>query len=127
MKKELDSWNLLKKVIDNSSSLPTFKTREVWWCRIGLNIGHEENGKGSSYSRPVLILKKFNKHIFWGLPLSTKVKMKCYYHQILFNEKQQSIMLSQIRIFGSERLTSKMGKLSFDQFQTIRRALQDMI
>ena len=76
MDKNFDDWNLVKKNLDKNDSSPTFQKREIWWCSIGLNIGHEENGKNKDYSRPVLIIRKFNNHIFWGIPLTTQIKEK---------------------------------------------------
>ena len=71
MQKDFDSWNDFKKKIEEKMSAPTFKQQEVLWCSIGLNIGHEENGKNEFFNRPVLVVRKFSKHIFLGVPLST--------------------------------------------------------
>ena len=78
--KDFDSWNIQKKVINTSSRSPTFKEREIWWCRLGVNIGHEQDGKGMQAYRPILVLKKFNRQIFWGVPLTTQIKDNQYYH-----------------------------------------------
>lgn len=79
MEKDFNNWNLLKKILDDKKSYPNIRQREIWWTSIGINIGHEENGKGGSYSRPVLVVRKFNKHIFLGVPLTTKIKDNPYY------------------------------------------------
>jgi mRNA interferase MazF len=127
MNKDFDDWNSVKKKLDTSHTAPTFQKREIWWCSIGLNIGHEENGKNKDYSRPVLIVRKFNDHIFWGIPLTTQIKEKHYYHKIHFKEKEQCVMLSQIRLLESRRLNDKMGKISQKQFDEIREVLKGMI
>ncbi len=127
MHKDFDDWNSVKKRLDTGHVAPTFQKREIWWCSIGLNIGHEENGKNKDYSRPVLVIRKFNDHIFWGIPLTTQIKEKHYYYKIHFKEKEQCVMLSQIRLLESRRLTDKMGKLSQKQFDEIREALKGMI
>jgi hypothetical protein len=42
--KDFDSWNEIKKKTE--SEKPRFyKVREIWWCRFGLNIGTEQDGK----------------------------------------------------------------------------------
>ena len=76
MEREYDSWFLAKGEIEKQDDQPNiyFQEGEIWWCRLGVNVGHEEDGKGSSHSRPVLIFKKFNRFVFWALPLSTKLK-----------------------------------------------------
>ena len=124
---KFDNWNSLKQSITLREKLPTFKQREIWWCNIGLNVGHEENGKNQDYSRPVLILRKFNNHIFFGITLTSQVKEKHYYHRINFKNKEQCIMISQLRLFDSKRLVNKMGDLSQKQFNEIREILKSLI
>ena len=127
MQKDFDQWNGLKQELDLRKKLPTFKQREIWWCNIGLNVGDEENGKNKDFSRPILILKKFNSNIFFGIPLTTQVKEKHYYHKIHFKDRQQCVMISQLRLFDSKRLVNKMGDLPQHQFDEIRKVLIEMI
>jgi mRNA interferase MazF len=123
MEKDFNSWNKLKQDLDKSHKSPTFKQREIWWCHLGLNIGHEENGKGDLYKRPVLIVKKFNNRLFWGLPLTTQIKDKNYYHKINFKNKEQCLMLSQFKVLESRRLTTIMGTIGKNQFSDIKKVL----
>ena len=106
--KDFDAWHPIKKEINNSKS-PLYKEGEVWWCSLGINVGHEEDGKKERFSRPVLIVKKFNNYIFWALPLTTKIKDIVYYHKVHFKGKEQCVMLAQLRLLDSKRLTDKMG------------------
>ncbi len=41
-----------------------FKEREVWYCYLGLNVGFEQDGKGDSFLRPVLVLRKLKNVLF---------------------------------------------------------------
>jgi len=127
MPKDFNSWNNFKQDTDKKESRPPFSQREIWWTHIGLNIGDEENGKSSVFSRPVLVVKKFNNHIFWGIPLTTQVKEKPYYHKISFQEKEQCLMISQLRLFDAKRFTSRLGKLSPNQFKKLKELLSDII
>ncbi len=72
--KEFDVWNSLKKKIQTDNNDINFfpKEGEVWMSAVGKNIGYEQNGSGDNFSRPILIIKKFNNHMFWGVPLSSK-------------------------------------------------------
>jgi hypothetical protein len=45
MQKDFEKWNQLKQKIDSTNKQIIYKDRDVWWCSIGINIGHEENGK----------------------------------------------------------------------------------
>ena len=81
--KEYDIWNGLKKKIqfeNDELNLNYFPQEgEVWMSSLGKNIGHEQNGSGDNFSRPVLVIKKFNNHMFWCIPLSTKQKSFDFY------------------------------------------------
>ncbi len=78
MGKDFEKWNLLQKQIETNLP-PFFHEREIWWCSLGANIGVEEDGKNELFERPVLILRKFNKEMCWGLPLTTRKKEGPFY------------------------------------------------
>jgi mRNA interferase MazF len=121
MNKDFAHWHEVKRLLDELHNSPTFKQREIWWCSIGLNIGHEENGKGKDSNRPVLILKKYNNSLFFGIPLTTKVKDNPFYHKISFRGKTQCAMLSQARAFTSKRITDKMGRVTTEEFEKLKK------
>jgi mRNA interferase MazF len=74
MIKDYTRWFSKKSVIQQSSNERVFfHEKEIWWCSTGSNVGSEEDGKGEDFARPVLIFKKFNKGIFWAIPLTTKI------------------------------------------------------
>ncbi len=127
MEKNFDQWSNLKQKLDEKKNIAAFKQREIWWSHLGINIGDEENGKNQAYSRPILIIKKFNNRIFWGLPLTTQVKEKSYYHKITFKHKEQCVMISQLRLWDAKRLTARMGKLPSEQFEKIRAVVSEII
>lgn len=60
MEKNFDEWSVLKQNLDKTQKLILFKEQDIWWCSIGLNVGSEANGKNEYFSRPVLIVRKFN-------------------------------------------------------------------
>ncbi len=127
MEENFDQWGSLKKDIHSKQSRPSFKQREIWWCHVGFNIGDEENGKGESYQRPVLVLKKFNNHIFFGIPLTSRIKDNYLYHKIYFKNKISSALLSQARTFESKRMIDMMGKLTTEEFEKVRKSLKDIL
>lgn len=95
---------------------------------MGANIGFEQDGKGESFSRPILVLKKFNPFIFWAIPLSTKFKNNPYYMECTSQkgEKRMAI-ISQIRLMSVKRLTDKIGVIEEVSFKTIRKAVKDLL
>ena len=69
--KRFRAWHKLKYKISHNSDLPLgYKERDIWWLSLGHNVGVEEDGKGEMFNRPVLVVKGFNKDLFWGVPLS---------------------------------------------------------
>ncbi|MDE3015310.1 MAG: type II toxin-antitoxin system PemK/MazF family toxin [Pseudomonadota bacterium] len=127
MIKDFTKWHKIKTLLEGKQKLPIYQTREIWWCSLGANIGHEQDGKSGFYLRPVLVIRKFNPHIFFGVPLTTRIKENPYYHRIHFRGKEQCVMLSQLRLWDSKRLSQKMGKLPEDQFEEIRNALKGLM
>jgi len=125
--KDFDSWNEQKKILNSSSQPPTFKEREIWWCCLGVNIGHEQDGKGISSHRPVLVIKKFNRQILWAVPLSTQIKENPHYHYFNFMDKEQCALLTQMRLIDARRFYKKMGRLSENEFKDICRKLKNYI
>ena len=53
MKKDFDRWNIEKKRAD-AEQPRLYTVREIWWCRIGVNIGTEQDGRGKLFLRPVM-------------------------------------------------------------------------
>lgn len=106
-----------------------FYEREVWWASIGVNIGHEEDGKNKRFERPVLILKKFNKYLILIIPLSSKVKKdKFYYYKFSSNSKDFiSAMICQIRLISSKRLFREMGIINNNDFNEIKRRIRKFL
>lgn len=127
MYKDFDDWNKIKKYLDKEHNPPTFKQGEIWWCSIGLNVGDEENGKGTKYNRPILVVRKYNNRLFLGLPLTTQIKENPYYKKIHFKDKEQCVMLSQVKTWDSKRMTHKLGKLTSNQLENVKRSLKEMI
>jgi mRNA interferase MazF len=125
--KDFAGWHNLKQQLHARKDAPIFQQQEIWWCSIGVNIGHEADGKNERYNRPILVVRKFNAHIFWGVPLTTKIKENPYYHSIHFKDRQQCAMLSHFRLYDGKRLTKRMGKLSDSQFEGVRNALKNLL
>lgn len=112
MVKRFIHWIYEKIIIDSKERVAIVKECEVYWCNLGENIGDEENGKGEEFRRPVLIFKKFNNNIFWGIPMSSKIKNNKYYVQVLLKDTIRSVMISQLRLLDVKRLDKRIGYIS---------------
>ena len=123
--KDFDKWNKEKKKIDYNTKNILPKIKEVWWLSIGLNVGVEEDGKNNNFERPVLIVKVFNRQCFLGVPITSANKSnKKYYFPIIHNEKKFFLILSQIRLFSTKRLSRIIYKVDNQNFLRIKKVLK---
>lgn len=118
--KNYGEWNAKKGEIEARKTIPEFSERDIWWCSLGLNIGYEEDGKNDNFERPVCVLRKFNKDIFIGLPLTSALKDSSYYFPHTLHETAGSIILSQGRLLSAKRLQRKLGRVSRGKFKELR-------
>ena len=127
MGKDFNEWNSLKQNLHNSNKKVIFKQRDIFWSSIGINIGFEQDGKGKIFSRPILVVKKFNNHIFYGIPLSTKIKQGSFFFEFTLNAKQSNALLVQGRIYDAKRLENKIGMISKDDFNDLKNSLKELL
>lgn len=120
MEKNFDEWNEKKKSVNDRSDLILFHEREIWWCTLGLNIGFEQDGKNDNFERPVLVLRKWSKNTFVGLPLTTTLKTGSYFFDLSVNNEDSVALLSQARTLDRRRLLRKMGTFSRSEFGKLR-------
>ena len=128
--KDFDSWNELKKKIEAEKNEPNKfpKEGEVWMSSLGRNIGFEPYGSGANFSRPVLIVKKFNNHMFWCVSLSTKQKnFDFYFNYTDQNNQKVSAILAQMKLVSVKRLKRKLYELNGDKLQEIKLKLKSFL
>ena len=126
---EFDQWNEVKKKVQDDIKVWTIKNREIYWLKVGKNIGYESFGKNKEFLRPVMVLKKFLKDLFIGLPMTTKIKENKYYFSFFptNKNKENALMLSQIRVFSTKRIKSKYGKISIDDFNKVKNKMAEIL
>lgn len=128
MEKDFTDWHEKKSLMHAGTREPFFYEQEVWWVALGCNVGHEEDGKNGDYTRPCLILRKFNKNLFLGVPLTSKHREGEYFYPFKYADGVDSIaMLSQVRALSSARLLRKDGAISQADYAAIQAALTRII
>ena len=127
--KKYDEWNEVKKKISIEDKKFTFKVREIYWLKVGQNIGYEVYGKGDDFLRPVLVFRKFSKDSFLGIPLTTQIKDDMFHYKFipLHKEKENYAILSQIKLFSTKRIKVKMGKISNEDFEKLKVKLRELL
>jgi mRNA interferase MazF len=125
-----DRWNIYKKRLQASfprtTSFPA--EREIWVVTFGKNIGIEQNGGLNDFSRPALVIKKFNNQMYWVVPLSTKQKKLDFYYNFIDSDNNKvSIILGQLRFVSAKRFRRKMYTISTNLFRSVQGSLREML
>lgn len=128
MSRDYVGWYRLKTQIDKQEFLGNFSEREVWWVSLGANIGDEEDGKNKLFERPVLIVRKYSRQLFWALPLSTAQKESRFYHTVSIGvaDLNSVVLLSQGRAISSKRLQRRLGRITSVEHESILQAYADL-
>ncbi|MBT5935544.1 type II toxin-antitoxin system PemK/MazF family toxin [Sulfurimonas sp.] len=128
---QYDKLNEVKKETLKNKRKLGIKSREIFWVKIGQNIGDEEYGKGDMFSRPIIVVKQLTGDLFLGIPLTSTLKNDDYFHSFEFSTKkgivQNSAMILQLKAFSKKRITDKIGKIDTVEFKKIQDKLVKMI
>ncbi len=124
--KNFDVWNIKKKLVHLEQSR-LYTVREVWWCRLGINIGSEQDGNGNEFLRPVVIVRGFGADVCMVIPLTTST----HRHSLRvpvgdIQWKSASALLSQVRVVDTRRLVEKIGFLEQEIFQHLRKSARNL-
>ena len=123
-----DFWNAQKKVLQKSEPTLFPAEREVWMAATGKNLGFEQDGSGDHFSRPVLIVKKFNNQMFWAAPLSAKQKQFDFYYNCVDTAGRKiSVILAQLRLVSVKRCKRNMYLFSAVDFEEVKRRLRTFL
>ncbi len=128
-----DEWNTIKKVTHKKGFKFGIKSREIFWAKIGMNVGDEEYGKGREFVRPVIVIRQLTKDLFVGVPTTTsKKENNDYFHNICYIDKtnkeiNSSAMILQQKVFSKKRLLNKIGTIDKEDFTKIVTKLKRLI
>ena len=127
MIKEFDIWNEIKKNLENEKRKLYFKEGEIWWCSVGLNIAIESCGKGNTFRRPVLVIKKLSDYSFIGLPLSSQIKKGTWFTEVFVNNFNQCVLLYQIQMYSANRLQRRLTTLDTTAYLNVKEKLEALL
>jgi len=124
--KDFDGWNIKKKLTQNESPR-LYTVREIWWCRFGVNIGTEQDGKGEWGVRPCVILRGFGPDACLVAPLTTSKRKHPLRVDIgVVDGKSAKVNVSQIRVIDTRRLEEKISFLNKNKFIELRKILKSL-
>ena len=121
------NWTKIKIRLHLAKQILYFREREIWWAALGVNIGSEQSGKNENFERPVLILRKFNKEVFLGVPLTSKRKVNKYHFSLTGQSGITSYaILSQVRLMSGKRLLRKIDFAPDNIFIDLKVKLKEL-
>lgn len=120
MQKDFDRWNKEKKTLDAGESIADCHEREIWWCSIGVNVGSEQHSQTDDFSRPVVVVRRFTRDVFWGIPLTTKIKENAPFRiKFAIGNNTSDALVLQMRAYDRRRLVRKIGVVPEGLFATL--------
>ena len=125
--KDFNEWNKQKIKTQREEQNRWCQPRDICWCSLGVNVWYEQDGKGTSFLRPVVILRSFGIHTALVVPLTTS-KKKNMYHVSLGTQTgvQSYAIVTQIRLIDTKRLFEKRGKVDEKVFEIIKEAIKTL-
>lgn len=120
---KLSKWNNVKYSTHIKQRVPWIHNGEVWWCRVGENIGNEMNGKHENSLRPVYIFKKTSPYGAIVIPLTSKDKTGSWYYKFYLNNQYETLNFSQIKAISVYRLENRLGVVD----SSIKREIKDKL
>lgn len=128
LEEKYDNWNKLKKKINNTEKDINFHEREIWYISMWENIWFEQNWKWENFLRPVLVYKKFNKQLFYWVPLTSKNKNSKFYYNFEFKKWiTSSAILSQMKLFDSKRLFRRYWMISKSFYSELTKKIKKLL
>ena len=128
MQKNFTIWNEIKKKIHHEERGKFYHAREIWWCSLGINVGHEQDGGGLRSQRPVLILRGLSADTCLVVPLTTSTQKHLLRPSVgMVNGRLAYALLSQIRVIDTRRLVEKIEYLEKTKFEIIRKIARSML
>ena len=129
-KHELNAWNILKKKLETEQDELNRYPRvgEVWVCAVGKNLGFEQNGSGTNFSRPTLVVKKFNNHMFWTIPLSTRQKQFDFFYNFTDPKGEKvSAIIAQLKLMSIKRFERMIYEIPLLNMKEIMERLRSLL
>lgn len=127
MDQDYDNWNIKKKELSNKEDKYFFKEGDIWWVSLGKNLGTESYGKGETFRRPVLIVKKLNSKSCIVIPLISKEKTGSWFIDITFQGEIKIALLYQIRMMDVKRFQRRLGVLDESDFKRVKEKLKILL
>ena len=122
--KDFDKWNGVKKRIHAEERKVSIRAGEIRWTSCGINVGSEIDGKGESFTRPVLVIHVVGTVLAFVIPLSTKIKEVAGYIPFEFQGQNISLCVHQIRVISQRRILTRKGRISDKRLKQVKTEIK---
>lgn len=126
-KKDFKGWIIIKEKIHYEQKLQLYKEGEIWWCRIGENVGNEICGKGKKFIRPVLVARKLSKTNFIGVPLTSQPHKGTWYVEFDFKGNREYAVVAQVENMSVYRMHHKFGEVPESDLNKVINGLRELL
>lgn len=131
MRKNFDEWNNIKQKLQMRVPPAYVQDREIWFCKLGANIGSEQDGVGQEFLRAVIVVKRLSKSVCIVVPLTTKCKQDDFHFTFLFKRKKRiqrsSAIVSQVKLIDTKRFVYRIGVVTLKDFKEIKEKLIQLL
>ena len=128
MEKDYKRWMTQKARINNERQRPDkYIEGGIYWAYLGENVGREQDGRGSVYARPVLVLRGFGSDLAMCVPISHTMKKSQFYFPINIRKVRGSILLSQMRPLDTLRFNDLIATVPNKMLLDIKHAIAKML
>ena len=127
MHKDFDKWNIKKKELSEKEKKFFFREGDIWWVSLGQNLGTESYGKGDTFRRPVLIIKKLSSDSCIVLPLTSKSRQGTWFVDITFQGYTKTVLLYQIKMMCTKRFQRRLAVLDETDFKKVKEKLKNLL
>lgn len=126
-KKDFKNWMTLKEKLHNIGKPRYIHEGDIWWYAAGENIRTEINGKSKRFSRPILVVKKFGKYSFWGVPLTSQRHAGDWYVPFVFQNRVEYAALIQLKNIDVSRLYDRIGQAPLSDLERVRLGIISLL
>ena len=125
---KFDEWIIIKRNTHHITNPKLYRERDIWWCKFGINIGDEEDGKGKFYLRPVIVIKGLGPNTCLVVPLTTSKNVHKYRIPVgTVRNHDAKAIISQIRVVDTRRFVEKSGFVDKKKSADIKKAIKGLL
>lgn len=118
---------MVAKQVERRERKNDIKPGVIYWCNFGVGIGSEMLGKGSGFTRPVLVLAKIDTRLLLVLPVTSQEKSGPHYAKICINGRLEDLALYQMMTIDSLRIVGFIDELSPDTFREVKKSFLKLL